>query len=266
MSGRGDIPPLITLITDFGTRDPYVAAVKGVIRTICPNCRIDDLSHEIAPQQLLEAALFIEQAAPFFPQGTIHVIVVDPGVGTARHPIAVVADGQYFLCPDNGLLTLYLQSHPFNAAYVIENPDVMLSTVSNTFHGRDIFAPAAAHLAAGIPIASFGRRLAKLCTLDLPQATLTPGGAIHGEVIHVDRFGNCITNITRSMMPNPDTMTVCLLNDRFTGHVPAYQSMREGQPVFLFGSSGRLEIALCGESAHMLLGIETGAHIVARQE
>ncbi|HPO16564.1 MAG TPA: SAM-dependent chlorinase/fluorinase [Candidatus Hydrogenedentes bacterium] len=264
MSDQEDIPPLITLITDFGTRDPYVAAMKGVIRTICPDCRIDDLSHEISPQQILEAALFIEQAVPFFPQGTIHVIVVDPGVGTARHPIAVAANGQYFICPDNGVLTLYLQPHPFDAAYMIDNPDVMLSTVSTTFHGRDIFAPAAAHLAAGIPLTSFGRRLEQLCTLNLPQATQPPDGAIHGEVIHVDRFGNCITNITRSMMPNPDTMTVCLPNGLFAKHAPAYQSIQEGRPGFLFGSSGRLEIALCEESAHMSLGIETGAHIVAR--
>jgi len=142
-------PPLVTLTTDFGHRDPYVAAMKGVLHQRCPAVHIEDLSHDLAPQDLIEAALFVEAAMPYYPPGTFHIVVVDPGVGTARRPLALKADGQYFICPDNGLMTLYLQQHPLETAHVITNPAWMLPEVSATFHGRDIFASAAAMLASG---------------------------------------------------------------------------------------------------------------------
>lgn len=257
-------PPVITLTTDFGSHDPYAASMKGVIRNLCPAALLDDLTHEIPPQNLLEAALFIEQAAPCFPQGTIHVIVVDPGVGTSRLPIAVSAGGQYFVCPDNGLLTLYLQVHALEAAHIIEHPAFMQPVISATFHGRDVFAPAAAHLANGIPAAAFGPPLDTLDMLRLPEAAQRRDGALQGEIIHVDRFGNCITNIVQTMMPPPAARIVCLPNGMQAAHAATYQSIPEGRPGFLFGSSGRLEIALRNNNAHKALGIGIGAPIAVR--
>ncbi len=253
-------PPIITLTTDFGLRDPYAASMKGVIRNLCPAAIIDDLTHEIAPRNLLEAALFIEQAAPCFPQGAIHMIVVDPGVGTSRLPIAVAAGGQYFVCPDNGLLTLYLQAHALEAAHIIEHAAFMRPAISATFHGRDVFAPAAAHLANGIPAAAFGPPLDTLDMLHLPEAALHSDGGFRGEVIHVDRFGNCITNIVQAMMPAA-ARTVFLPNGMRAAPAATYQSIPEGRPGFLFGSSGRLEIALRNDNAHKALGIGVGAPI-----
>ncbi len=255
---------IITLTTDFGFRDPYVAAMKGILRTLCPAVLIDDLTHEIPPRNLLEAALFIEQAAPCFPQNAIHVVVVDPGVGTSRLPIVVQAGGQYFVCPDNGLLALYLRTHALEAAHIIENPAYMRPAISATFHGRDVFAPAAAHLANGIPAASFGPPLDTLGLLRIPEAAQLRDGGIQGEVIHVDRFGNCITNIVQAMMPAPAARIVSLPNGLPAAHAATYQSIPEGRPGFLFGSSGRLEIALRNDNAHKALGIGIGAPITVR--
>lgn len=180
--------PLVTLTTDFGTRDPYVAAMKGVIATLCPPARIVDLSHELPAQDIHAAAFFLAGAVPYFPPETVHVIVVDPGVGTARLPLAVRAGGQYFVCPDNGLLTLVLRTLSLEAAYTIANPDFMRSNISATFHGRDIFAPAAASLAAGASIAEIGAPVEKLVPLDVPEPRIA-GGKVTGEIAHVDRFG-----------------------------------------------------------------------------
>ena len=149
------MPPIITLTTDFGLRDPFVGIMKGVILSICPSARLVDLTHEIEPQDVLGAGLALEAALPFFPDGTVHLAVVDPGVGSTRRPIALRARGQYLVGPDNGVLTLALQGARW-AAVALTAREYRLAEVSRTFHGRDVFAPAAAYLAAGVPLERLG--------------------------------------------------------------------------------------------------------------
>ncbi|MCC6490866.1 MAG: SAM-dependent chlorinase/fluorinase, partial [Candidatus Hydrogenedentes bacterium] len=190
--------PLITLTTDFGTRDAYAAAMKGVILSACPDARVIDLSHDIAPQDVFEGAMFVAEAVPCFPANSIHCVVVDPGVGTARLPIIVSAGEHTFVCPDNGLLTLFTRQHAIREARMIANPEFMRASISATFHGRDIFAPAAAALARGVPMQDAGERLTTLTMLEIPGVHTTADGIVAGVVMHVDRFGNAITNIHRS--------------------------------------------------------------------
>ncbi len=186
---------IITVTTDFGTRDPYVAAMKGVLRCHCPEAIIDDLSHEIAPQDILEAALFLEAAVPWYPKGSIHLVVVDPGVGTARRPVAACAGGHIFVGPDNGLLTLWLMRYELEWAYEIKTDAQNGVAISNTFHGRDIFAPAAAWLADGGAPDALGQAVTSLEKLRLPATKRDEKHRQVGVIIHIDRFGNCITNM-----------------------------------------------------------------------
>jgi hypothetical protein len=250
-------PPRITLTTDFGARDPYVAAMKGVILSICPEARIEDLSHDIAPQGIMEGALFLAAAAPYWPLGTCHVAVVDPGVGTERRPVAVAAGGQVFVCPDNGLLTLFLRAYPVQAAREIANPAFLRPKISPTFHGRDIFAPAAAHLAMGMPFDAIGPAVDDLQSLTIPEPTVD-AGLVHGLIVHVDRFGNAITNIPRAML-EPGALYrlhAAALSISEISHT--YASVRPGDSVALFGSSGHVEIAVRNGSAQKDFHLKAG--------
>lgn len=252
------MPPLVTLTTDFGTRDPYVAAMKGCIARIAPSARILDLTHEIAPQDITEAALFLTGAVPYFPAEAVHCIVVDPGVGTKRLPVAVEAGGRRFVCPDNGVLALLLRTLPLGEARHITNADCMRPAVSATFHGRDVFAPTAAKLAAGMPIGDVGPEVASLTQLDLPEPQAEADGTVQGEIVHIDRFGNCITNISREILPS-DAPSEAVLPDRTPLALrETYGSVRHGEPLALFGSSGRLEIAVNGGDAADSLGLKRG--------
>lgn len=253
--------PVITLTSDFGYRDPWTAAMKGVILSIAPEARILDLSHGIAPQRILEGALFLAATVPYFPEGTIHVAVVDPGVGTARRPVIARCAGQLVVFPDNGLLTLLERSHPIEATVVIENKDFMAALPSATFHGRDIFAPAAAHLALGTPLESFGPEAGDLVRIPVPEATLDPEGQLHGEVIHVDRFGNCITNIGRDMVPGDSDYRVQVAAATLPGIQRTYGDVPPGTLLALFGSSGHLEIAIAMDSAARTLELRAGAPV-----
>jgi len=188
---------MITLVTDFGTTDPYVGMMKGVILSKDPSAAIIDITHEIAPQDFAGAAYIIYSAFRYFPIGSIHVIVVDPGVGSDRSIIAVSMGGHYFLAPDNGVLDLILATGKVDFITTVENDTYFLKPVSRTFHGRDIFAPVAGYLSKGVAIDRLGVEIKKdhALRLDLPIPYLSQTGALVGEIIRIDRFGNLITNI-----------------------------------------------------------------------
>jgi S-adenosylmethionine hydrolase len=253
-------PRRVTLTTDFGTRDPYVAAMKGVISSICPEAAILDLTHEISPQDILEGALLLAGSAPYFPAGTVHVAVVDPGVGGERRAVAVRAAGQTFVCPDNGLLTLVLRILPREEARVVVEPRFMLETVSATFHGRDVFAPVAAYLAGGVALEEMGPSAGDLVLLDIPEPVRTGGDSIHGIVLHVDRFGNLITNIPRGLVESTgiEKAAVSAGNAKSLPLRRTYSEGAFGEVVALFSSSNHLEIAANGVSAAGHLGMGPG--------
>lgn len=249
---------LVTLTTDFGNRDPYVAAMKGVVWGAAPGCCILDLSHEIAPHNILEGALFLASALPYFPRKTIHVAVVDPGVGTSRRPIVVSAEGQMVVCPDNGLLTLYTRQHPLVEARVITNPRFMGEQISPTFHGRDIFAPTAGRLACGAAPAEVGEQIDEIKLLDIPIPIRDENRCIRGQVIHIDRFGNLITNIHRSIVGDAPPQGVRAQEHRFENLRETYGDVASGEPLALFGSFDYLEIAVNQGDAASQLGLARG--------
>lgn len=250
--------PLITLTTDFGQRDPYVAAMKGVIYGIAQDVEVVDLSHDIPPHDILAGSLFLAGALPYFPDGAIHVVVVDPGVGTERRPIVLSAGGQIIVCPDNGLPTLFIREHPIDLVRLISNPRFMRETISATFHGRDIFAAAAARLARGEPFEEIGEDLDSVVTLDIARPREGPQGVVLGEIIHVDRFGNLVTNIHRSLISGRFSGSVVAGGHRLGEIHRTYGDVSSGAPLALFGSSGYLEIAVNGASAAEALGLTKG--------
>src|SRR5262245_43158568 len=227
------MPPLITLTTDFGSRDPFVGIMKGVILSICPAARLVDLTHELAPQDVLGGRLALESAVPFFPDGTVHLAVVDPGVGTARRPIAIRCGRHHLVGPDNGVLSFALE-HPGCTVVALAAPEYRLPEVSATFHGRDIFAPAAAHLAAGLPLERLG--------LSLPGCRLE-GGAVIVEVLDADHFGNLITSIASTRLaeiPGRGVPTVEVNGRPALRLVGSYAEGGDGEPAAIAGSTGRL--------------------------
>jgi len=249
------MPSLVTLTTDFGTRDPYVGAVKGVISNLCPQARIVDLSHSITRHNVTEASLFLLASVPFFPPGSIHLVVVDPGVGTERKPIVVSSLGRLFVCPDNGLLTFFVQRHGYDEIRLISNRDCMLAERSATFDGRDLFAPTSARLACGFPLSDVGPPLQKMEMLPLRRVEQTDVW-IRGVVIHVDAFGNLITNIPQSVVTG--VATIVLKDIVLTSIGKTYSSVAPGEFVALWGSSGFLEIAVNRGSAADLLDSAVG--------
>src|SRR5258706_11301544 len=184
---------LITLTTDFGQSDHFVGTMKGVILGIAPRARIVDITHEIAPYELNEAAFVIAQAWRYFPKGTIHVVVVDPGVGSSRRPILAEAGGQFFVAPDNGVLSMIFDAAPHKVR-MISNPKLMRREISRTFHGRDVFAPAAAHLAKGVRPAAFGKLINDYVRVWLSKPSECGPNKWRGTILKVDSFGNLITN------------------------------------------------------------------------
>ena len=188
---------LITLTTDFGTRDGYVAAMKGIMLTISPSANLIDVSHQITPQDVMEAAFVLRSVVDHYPQGTVHLAVVDPGVGTDRRAIALEHRGSYFVGPDNGLFSLVLEEDAPERVVVLDRPGFWRDpSTSSTFHGRDIFAPVAAHLASGRNLEDVGSPTDRLTPLHWALPTIDEHG-VQGWVVHIDRFGNCITNISK---------------------------------------------------------------------
>lgn len=251
---------IVTLTTDFGTRDAYVAAMKGAILGIARSVHLVDVTHEIAPHDVAGGALALEAAAPYFPPGTVHVAVVDPGVGTARRGLAVVAAGQVFVGPDNGLFTPFVGASGWTA-FELADPQYRLSVVSRTFHGRDVFAPAAAHVAAGVDPSRLGPRVTDPVRLAWPEGRRTPRG-MAGVVVHVDRFGNLVTSIRAEALEALGGDAVVAVAGRRLGLVETYGDLARGRAGALVGSSGRIEIAVREGSAARMLRAARGTRVV----
>lgn len=262
-------PPVITLTTDFGTRDPWVGIMKGVILGICPSAQLVDLSHDIAAQDVLEGALCLESAVDFFPAGTIHLAVVDPGVGSSRRPLAARAAGRCYVGPDNGLLSLALGRAGGEDIEAVELTarEYRLPAVSRTFHGRDVFAPAAAHLARGLPLERFGPAVTDIVNLRLPSAR-REDGVVVGEVLAADRFGNLLTSVTEedlASVDGPRGLVVEIAGVRVGAPVSAYSDARPGAVGAVVGSAGRLEVFVREGSAQSALGLGRGAPVVVKR-
>lgn len=237
-------PPIVTLTSDFGP-DVFVGLMKGVILGLCPAARLVDICHAVAPQDILGGALVLEQAWGVFPPGTVHLAVVDPGVGGRRRGLAVAAGGQFWVGPDNGLFTPVLLADDRAKAYHLTNPAYFRHPVSATFHGRDVFAPVAAHLARGLDPATLGPAVADPARLDWPLA-MERQGSLVGQVLAVDRFGNLLTNLERRRVEaflagRPARVTVAGMVAR--GLAGCYADAPAGQVLALFNSLDRLELA-----------------------
>ncbi len=259
---------IITLTTDFGFGSHYVAVVKGVILSICPTATIIDIAHDIPPQDIRRAALLLDNAADWFPPETIHVAVVDPGVGTDRAIVYARIGQHHFLAPDNGLLSRLAARTPPQKLIRLSEPAYWLAKVSTTFHGRDIMAPVAARLAMGLDPDRLGPPLERLATLDWPEARQSPT-RIDGAVVEIDDFGNLITNITADMLAGRPTdrraCVVCNIYETW-GIYHAYAAQPSGTLVAVIGSGGRLELALVGDSAARRLGIGVGSPVTLAWE
>jgi len=254
--------PIITLTTDFGVRDPFVGVMKGVILGICRGARLVDLTHDIAPQDVVAGALALRDAWPFFPAGTIHLAVVDPGVGSARRALALSANGHYFVGPDNGLFTFALGA-PDWSAVSIEAPIYRLPQVSQTYHGRDIFAPAAGHLAAGVDLERLGPALHDPERIEIPSWRVD-GAAVVGQVIGNDRFGNRLTSVPADRvraLASRGRVTVELEGRDLGAVLACYADGAAGIPAPIIGSTGRLEVFVKNGSAFALLGAKRGAPV-----
>jgi S-adenosylmethionine hydrolase len=255
--------PIITLLTDFGTRDHYVASMKGVILGINPQCTLIDITHQLKPHDIEEGAFILANACSCFPKGTIHVAVVDPGVGGPRKPILLVTRNYFFLGPDNGLLSLAAQGDTVKQAIQLTNSKLFLSRISATFHGRDIFAPAAAHLTLGIRPGVFGPRLKSWVQIDVGEPVMT-GLELLGKVFHVDAFGNLITNIReRELLQFSRGRPVVIRAGRrsIRGLKKGYWENRKGAPMALIGSGGFLEISVREGNARKILKVKRGDKI-----
>lgn len=258
---------MITLLTDFGTDDGYVAQMKGVILGIAPGVAIVDVTHVVPPQDIRRAALLLDEVVDAFPPGTVHVVVVDPAVGSARALVGVEAAGQRFLAPDNGVLTCVLARYPAQRIHRLTAERFRRTPVSSTFHGRDVFAPAAAYLSSGTDLSEFGPPVAATDLVSLPIPRPRHAGRTWtGEVIAVDRFGNLITNLTAAEIGDaagqPDPAQVTIGAATIQGVSRYYAERGPGELLALLGSSGRLEVAVNGGSAAELLGLGVGASVL----
>jgi S-adenosylmethionine hydrolase len=238
---------LITITTDFGTADGYVGAVKGSILSINPKARLIDLSNEIPSYDIVVGAFHLGCAFSFYPKGTVHLAVVDPGVGSERRPILVKTRRYFFVGPDNGLFTLATLRDSITGIYELANPRYFRSEVSSTFHGRDLFGPVAAHLAKGVDPSKLGPRLPSIKTRPEFTARSLPGRGWEGEILFFDKFGNAFSNLHKSLVKRPERCEVYWRRNRLPFY-RTYSEMPPRKPGALFGSSGFLEIALREDS------------------
>lgn len=253
--------PIVTLTTDFGTKDPFVGQMKGVMMSITPGVVIVDITHEIPPFNVRKAAFVVAESFNYFPRGTVHVAVVDPGVGTARRPIIVAAEGHLFVGPDNGIFTPIFLRHDEYKVVKIENAQFFFPERGPTFHARDIFAPVAAWLVRGIPLGDFGPPITDPVMLK-EEVVFSEGDSIKGRIVYIDRFGNTITNIHKSMLP-PDKVDApwkVRWRNRTVDLVSCYEAASEGGVCALFNSSGYLELFVfmenCATKWHIICGEE----------
>jgi S-adenosylmethionine hydrolase len=254
--------PLITLTTDFGLSDHFVGVMKGVIAGIAPKARIVDICHDIAAYNVAEAAFVISEASPYFPKGTIHVVVVDPGVGSSRRPLLSEAGGHFFLAPDNGVLSMVFGAAR-HTVRVISNPRMMRREISRTFHGRDVFAPAAAHLAKGVKPPVFGKLIHDAIRINVAANASIGGSSWRGSILKADGFGNLITSFPIAQVAGITTRPFEVRVGREKIHRLAlnYAETELGEIFVIVGSSGHLEIATNQASAAERLGCSAGAPV-----
>ncbi len=254
--------PVVTLLSDFGTADGFAAAMKGVIHEIAPEVQIVDATHEIVPGDVEAAAWALSQYWSLYPTGTVHLAVVDPGVGGARRPIAVAADGRYVVAPDNGLVTRVVRAASSWRAVELAESAFLRPDPSPTFHGRDVFAPATAHLARGVPLHKLGPRLEEPCLFRIEPPSRREG-EIRGHVAHIDRFGNLITDVPGAWVD--EGWRFQLAGCELGGLRRTYSDVAEDEPVVVIGSMGTVEVAIHGGSAAKKLGAARGDPISARR-
>ncbi|MGQ9598094.1 MAG: SAM hydrolase/SAM-dependent halogenase family protein [Anaerolineae bacterium] len=254
--------PIIALTTDFGQADGYVGIMKVVILGICPEAALIDITHDIRPHAVRQAAYILSTVAPYFPPGTVHLVVVDPGVGSERRPIVIQTDRATYVAPDNGVLSLVLQQEPIRLAISLHPMDPWFYPphISATFHGRDIFAPAAAHLACGVDPYTLGLPLtpADLVTLPSIQPQLSTEGVWQGEILHVDRFGNLITNFRLVSSDFQSPVSIRVGKEQIERISRTYADVEPGELLAYLGSSGYLEIAVREGNAAVRLGVTVG--------
>jgi S-adenosylmethionine hydrolase len=249
---------VIALLTDFGLKDPYVGVMKGVILSVNPDARIIDLSHDLPSQGVLEAYFLLANTYRYFPKGTIFLSVVDPGVGTDRAILAVETDKYVFLAPDNGLLGFLEKDGAVRRIFRVTNRKYFLEPVSNTFHGRDIFAPAAAYLSQDVDLEELGEETKTMQRIEAPAPRTTREGVIVGEVATIDRFGNLVTNIPGSRLGPQDDVQVRVGKHLIRQFVRAYAEGKKGKAFAIVGSTGNLEIAVNQGNAQKLTGAKVG--------
>jgi S-adenosylmethionine hydrolase len=273
------VAPVITLTTDFGMADAYTASIKGVILSLNPKAFIIDICHTIEPQNVLQAAFILSTACTYFPEGTIHLAVVDPGVGSRRKAIILKTPAAFFVAPDNGILSYIIDEQgrtpgkparhmpaiaeprklpPALEAVAITNPEYWHHPVSSTFHGRDIFAPVAAHLSLGVSLHKFGERLNQVNVFNIPRPYKNAHGDLVGRVLHIDIFGNLITNIRNSDLP-AKKVSLAICKQHIHG-ISRFYAGTKGLAAIM-GSSGYLEISLRNDSAAAFLGAKVGYEV-----
>ena len=258
--------PIITLTTDFGLNDHFIGTMKGVILGIEPEAQIVDICHSVQAFDVLDGALTISQAYSYFPSGTVHMVIVDPGVGTARRPLVVTSERHHFVAPDNGVLSLVYQREERLSARHVTSEHYYLQPVSQTFHGRDVFSPVAAYLAKGVDPAKFGDEVTDFVKFSAPKPKAANENTLRGVVLKVDRFGNLITNISPQDAPmlfsgNPPAFKIVVGKREITEIKAAYALGAPGEVFGILGSMGYLEIAANRAAAAQLLGLNRGADV-----
>jgi len=253
---------IVTLTTDFGRESIYVAQMKGVLLGINPHVTIVDVTHEIPPQDIQTGAWILRQVVPTFPRGSVHLAVVDPGVGTDRPCLCADLDGRYLIAPDNGLITYLAEVLPVRAIVRLENPAYRLPSVSATFHGRDVMAPAAAWLTLGVALDQLGPAHSGPAKLPVELTPALSDRQIRGTVVFVDRFGNLITNIEKQCLPIGRNITVTIGGQRISGLARTYGERTPGELVALINSLGYVEIAIVNGNAAQQMGLGVGTPVV----
>ena len=258
---------IVTFTTDFGPRDSYAGTMKGMVLSANPEARLVDITHEIPAHNIVNAAFTLARTCRYFPRGTIHVAVVDPGVGGQQKDIAILTDNYIFVGPDNGIFALVLSQEKPLEIRVIENAPFILSKISDTFHGRDVFAPCAGYLSAGRSFSEVGYTLGRIQQLEYPRIKYE-GNVLKGEVVSIDSFGNMITNIHRDSFRSfsgKQKVNIYFGGERFTEISDRYLDVPQGSPLVLFGSSGHMEISMNGRSAAAYFMAALGSPVIIRK-
>jgi len=271
LDGRGDsaknspMPKasgIVALLTDFGLQDPYVGVLKGSLLSVNPAARIVDLSHGIPPQDVREGCRVLSAARSYFPAGTIFVAVVDPGVGSRRAILGVETDRHFFLAPDNGLLSFLDRDGRIRRIIRVTETRYFLKPLSRTFHGRDIFAPVAGHLSKGLDLARLGPSVGRMTTSESPSPRVDPAGAVQGEVVSIDRYGNLITNIPGDLLSDARDVRITVGRRVVRAMSRSYADTRKGELLALVGSTGHLEISVNQGSASRSARIRRGDRVL----